>query len=284
MPQPLLEIGGNPANPLMTIAPANGFVPETYLPMLRPFIEEYRVVSVPPRPLWGDEIAPEPSPSQSWESLADDLLAAYEAFGLKEIIAVGHSFGGIASLLAALKKPEYFKAIVLLDPTIVSRQVCEWIRQAIASEQTPIASLVESARRRRNQFESIEDTYNRFKGKSVFADWDDEALKLYAEFGTVANEDGSRRLAWSPDWEAFYFSIYYADIWNILPKANNLDIPLLLIAGGASDTYVPDVAQEVAELLPNATHRSIAGHGHLFPQSAPLETAAVIKDWLEKTV
>jgi pimeloyl-ACP methyl ester carboxylesterase len=277
MPQPLLELGGNPANPLLTIAPANGFVPQTYLPMLRPFMEEYRVVSVPPRPLWGDEIVPEPSPSQSWESLADDLLAAYEAFELKEIVAVGHSFGGIASLLAALKNPQPFKAIILLDPTILPRQ-------AIFSGQAAHLSLVESARRRRNQFESIEDVYKRFKGKSVFADWDEEALKLYAEFGTVANEDGSRRLAWSPEWEAFYFSIYYADNWNILPKANDLDIPMLFIAGGASDTYQPEAAQEVAELLLKASHKSIAGHGHLFPQSAPQETAAIIKDWLEKTL
>jgi pimeloyl-ACP methyl ester carboxylesterase len=281
MPQTLLELGGDASKPLLGFAPANGFVPQSYLPMLRPLMDDYHVVSVPPRALWGDETAPVPNPSHSWETMADDLLAAYQNFGLSKLVAIGHSFGGIATVLAALKQPDYFKAIVLLDPTILSRSVCEWMREAIANGQAAHSPLAEGAKRRRNHFESVEDVYQRFKGKSVFADWDDEVLRLYAEFGTLANEDGSRRLAWSPDWEAFYFSSYYAEIWREIPRLNDLHIPLLIIGGGASDTYVPDVAQEVAQLLPRATHASIAGHGHLFPQSAPKESAALISDWLK---
>jgi pimeloyl-ACP methyl ester carboxylesterase len=282
MPQTLLELGGEQSKPILSFAPANGFVPQVYLPMLRPLMADYRVVSVPPRALWGDEAAPEPSPSQTWEAIADDLLAAYTQFGLNEIVAIGHSFGGIASLLAALKAPEQFRAIVVLDPTILSRQICEWMRQAIAEGKSAHSPLAEGARRRRNQFESIEDIYQRFKGKSVFADWDDEVLRLYAEYGTLPNPDGSRRLAWPPEWEAFYFSTYYADIWRELPKLRDLAIPMLFIEGGSSDTYVPAVAQEVAEILPNATHISIPGHGHLFPQSAPQPSAKAIQEWLEK--
>jgi pimeloyl-ACP methyl ester carboxylesterase len=281
MPQPLIELGGDISKPLLSFAPANGFVPQVYLPMLRPFMQDYRVISVPPRALWGDETPPIPSPETSWERLADDLLAAYRQFNLRELVALGHSFGGIATVLAALKEPEHFKAIVLLDPTILSREFCEWMRQAIASGQSSQSPLAQGASRRRNQFESVEDVYQRFKGKSVFADWDDEVLRLYAEYGTTANPDGSRRLTWPPEWEAFYFSSYYADVWREIPKLNALDIPLLIIGGGASDTYTPDVAKEVAELLPKATHASIAGHGHLFPQSAPKETAAVIGEWLK---
>lgn len=281
MPQTLIELGGDSSKSLLSFSPANGFVPACYLPMLRPLMQDNRVISVPPRALWGSEIAPEPKPYHSWESIADDLLAAYQQFGIGKHITIGHSIGGIATVLAALKQPEYFRAIILLDPTILSREICEWMRQAIASGQAAHSPLAEGAKRRRNQFESVEDVYQRFKGKSVFADWDDEVLRLYAEFGTIANPDGSRSLAWPPEWEAFYFSTYYADIWRELPKLNALDIPLLIIGGGASDTYTPDVAKEVAQLLPKATHSSIAGHGHLFPQSAPGEAATVIGEWLK---
>jgi pimeloyl-ACP methyl ester carboxylesterase len=283
MPQPLIELGGDKSKPVLSFSSANGFVPQVYLPMLRPFMQDYRVISVPPRALWGDQSAPVPSPEHSWEHIADDLLAAYRQFGLSEMLAIGHSIGGIATVLAALKAPEHFKAIVLLDPTILSPEICEWMRQAIASGESAHSSLAEGARRRRNQFESVEDVYQRFKGKSIFADWDDEVLRLYAEYGTTANPDGSRRLTWPPEWEAFYFSTYYADVWREIPKLNALDIPLLIIGGGASDTFTPDVAKEVAELLPKATHTSIAGHGHLFPQSAPQESSKVIQDWLAQS-
>lgn len=281
MPQPLLELGGDSAKPVLSFAPANGFVPQTYLPMLRPLMQDYRVVSLPPRALWGDEAAPEPQPHHSWESIADDLLAAYQSFGLSGFVAIGHSIGGIASALAALKEPRHFKALILLDPTILSREICEWMRQAIASGQAAHSPLAQGAKRRRNEFESVEDVYQRFKGKSIFADWHDEALRLYAEYGTVPKAEGGRRLAWPPEWEAFYFSTYYADIWRELPKLNQLNLPMLIVGGGASDTYVPAVAQEVAQILPNATHASIAGHGHLFPHSAPKEAANLIQNWLK---
>ena len=58
MPQTLLELAGDADAPILHIAPANGFPPQTYLPMLRGLSASYRVVCCPPRALWGDQAPP----------------------------------------------------------------------------------------------------------------------------------------------------------------------------------------------------------------------------------
>ena len=97
MPQPLLELGGSGAP--LHIAVANGFAPETYLPMLESVADRFRVISLPPRPLWDEP--PPPESIRTWGDFADDLLVGLRAHDLRGVIAVGHSLGALTSLIAA---------------------------------------------------------------------------------------------------------------------------------------------------------------------------------------
>lgn len=282
MPQSKIILGGEANLPLLHIASANGFVPQVYLPLLRPFMDRYHVFSLPPRALWGDGLPPPVNAQTSWRSLADDLLAAFAQYDVRDVVALGHSFGGVASLLALLQSPQLFKALILLDPTILTHEIIAMQRVAQTqglADQHPLAL---GAAHRRRTFESVQEAYARFRDRSIFADWDDEALRLYAEYGTSDASDGTRTLSWLPEWEAYYFSNAYTEIWEDLPRLNDVDVPMLIIGGGVSDTFVPETAATLREMLPRATHISIPGHGHLFPQSAPQETAQVIADWLAK--
>ena len=108
MTQPLIELCGEAGAPLLHMMPANGFPPQTYLPLLRQ-LSQFRSICMPPRALWGDE--PPPAGYRSWNADADDLLSGLEQRELRDIVLVGHSLGGIVSLLALLKAPERFKAL-----------------------------------------------------------------------------------------------------------------------------------------------------------------------------
>jgi len=44
------------------------------------------------------------------------------------VIAVGHSLGGVLSLMASIEAPHLFKAIVLLDAPIIGRLKSSLIR------------------------------------------------------------------------------------------------------------------------------------------------------------
>lgn len=278
MPQPLIDLGGKPDAPILHIALANGFPPQTYLPLLHPFMAEYRVVCLPPRALWGDQTPP--TVHQDWGILADDLLAGFDQYGLTDVVAIGHSFGAIASLLAVIKEPERFKSLVLLDPTILMPDILKLIEGAWAQGIQDQIPPVQGAMRRRAEFASVEDAFERFRSKRLFSDWSDEVLRLYVEHGTQPKSDSDGvELTWSPAWEAYYFSTVHQTIWDDLPALDGL-APTLILRGGTSDTFTTEACDQVKALVPSATYAEVAGHGHLFPQSAPDETAKVIQGWL----
>lgn len=279
MPQTLLELGGPADAPLMHIAPANSFPPQTYLPMLRRLTDRYRALCFPPRALWGDQ---RPPPELGdWHDLADDLLRAFDKWQLDEIVLIGHSFGGVASMLAAIKEPERFLALVMLDPTILSQDRLDWLKRATeqnALDQTP---LVRGALRRRRSFENRDMAFERFRSRPHFADWSDEALRLYVDHGLRERSDSQGfELVWSVEWEVYYYSTVYQRIWEDLPDLDKL-LPILIIRGGASDTFEQSDQHAVGALVPSATVCVIEGQGHLFPQSAPDETGALIRSWLD---
>ncbi len=278
MPQPLYTFGG--AGPVMHLAIANGFPPQIYAPLLQPFTSRYRVVCLLPRALWPERPEPPDQPG-SWRSLGDDLLAGMREYGLTGVIAVGHSFGGIASMLAALDEPERFHALILLDPTILPPERVQMLKMAKETGQTEQIPLVQTARRRRREFESANDAYTYFKTKSLFKDWPDETVLLYAESITRPSSSGNGvELVWSPEWEAHYYRSMYTEIWETLPRLRGL-LPTLVIRGGTTDTFVEEAAAQMKSLVPDATYLEIPGHGHLFPQSAPEETRQVMETWLD---
>src|SRR5260221_7697252 len=105
--------------PLVNLAYANGFPPQIYQAALEPLLNDYHVISLHARPLWGDS-APAPESLTSWEQLGDDLLAALEEFTDQPVIGIGHSVGGVATMIAAVKRPDRFSRLVLIEPTLLS--------------------------------------------------------------------------------------------------------------------------------------------------------------------
>lgn len=281
MPQTLIELTGDPSAPILNLMPANGFPAQTYLPMLRN-LGGFRAISLPPRALWGDQAAP--TRFGSWRDAADDLLQGLERFDLRDIVAVGHSLGGVLSMLALIKVPARFRALIMLDPVLLPQDTLDMLAQARDAGSIDAMPLVQGARRRRQFFDSRDDAYSRFREKPIFADWPAEALSLYVEHGLRSRQNGACfELSWSPEWEAYYFSTVYHDIWRDLPKLNEM-APTLIIRAGHSNTFPAASYARAQSLAPGAAFHEMKGQGHLFPQAAPLETARVISDWLGATL
>ncbi len=277
MTYPLYDFGGS--GPILHIAVANGFPPQSYLPALQPLTTRYRVVCLPPRALWPDSDRVEKP--VSWETMADDLLAGLQAHSLTGVVAIGHSFGAIASMLAVIKEPERFRALALLDPTILpdhALQMVEQMREKRIIHQMPLAR---GARRRRQDFPTIDEAYNYWRARKLFASWPEESLRHYTGGMLQPTAEGNGyRLTWPPEWEAHYYETIHTRPWAIVDQLRGL-LPTLVVAGGTTDTFVEASSRRMRERLPDATYRTIPDHGHLFPQSAPDETRAVISGWLD---
>jgi pimeloyl-ACP methyl ester carboxylesterase len=275
--QTLYEFGGNGA--VMHLAVANGFPPQTYTPLLQPFTARYRVVSLPPRPLWHEP--PPPESIHSWRSLADDLLAGLRDYDLRDVIAIGHSFGCVASMLAVIEEPNRFRALILLDPTFLPPRLLRLIDVARIFRFDGRQPLVNGALRRRQYFANRDEAFAYWRSKPLFRDWSDDALWLYTDSMTRPAPDGGLRLTWSPEWEARYYRTIFTHSWREIPKLRGL-LPTLAIRGTTTNTFAESSARKFRDMLPDADYAEIEGHGHLFPQSAPEETRRLIEGWLEK--
>jgi pimeloyl-ACP methyl ester carboxylesterase len=273
---PLFEFGGS--GPVINLSLANGFPPQTYQPVFEPLTRQYRVVCLLPRALWQNGALPQDM--RSWHVLADDLLAGLRAHNLTEVIAVGHSVGAVVSMLAILAEPARFRALIMLDPAIMPPLVLGTIkvlRLLGLSEQFP---LVKKARHRRRDFATVEAAYTYFKNKALFANWPDDSVQRYARSVTrPTGNGGGLTLAWSPDWEAQYFKTIYTGAWGAVRQLKGV-LPVLVIRGSATDTFTRPAADFMRRLLPDVTCVEVAGHGHLFPQSAPVQTRQIIAGWL----
>lgn len=263
----------------MHLAIANGFPPPTYSAFVGPLVARHRVFTVPPRALWPG-IGPPPEAAGTWDHLADDLLAAWRAEGLDRLVAVGHSFGGVASLMAAVREPARVAALVLMDPTIMPRaemaRLAELRRRGVAARSV----LVEGALKRRSRFASVDEAFRFWREKSLFRRWRDATLHRYASSMTRPAEDGDGvTLTWSPAWEAWYYRSFQTDTWDY---AGRLDrrIPLLVLVGAESTTVSAETVVEMGQVWPWATIRVIPGCGHLFPQELGAEAGDIVAGWL----
>ena len=272
---PYLAFGGS-GLPLYFLH-ANGYPPECYLPLITRLSERHIVLSMRQRPLWPDS---RPEDIADWQPLTDDFLHFLDEHQTGGSICVGHSVGGIVALRAALRQPERFRVLILIDPVLFPPYIIHtWQVIRFLGLGYPLHPLVLAARDRRQHFDDLDWLFNGYRRKPVFRYMDDPALRAYVEGIACPGEHGYK-LCYSVAWEMriYYTSIWRdMDIWRGLP---GLKIPLLFIRGADTDTFWASTARRVLRKIPTARVITIPKATHLVPLECPDEVYQVIKDFL----
>ncbi len=252
---------------------ANGFPPESYKLLLHDLSARFRVSAFAARPLWP---ASDPSDFSSWGDLAEDLRGSMEAHGFSQVTCVGHSLGGVLSLMAAAADPKLFNALALIDPVVFSGfHSLFWgtLKSLGFGRRLP---LIRGARKRRDRFPDLDAVRLAYAGKSVFSTWDSEALDDYVRTAFVETGEGDVELRYSKDWEARIFELTPASVWADLRR---VEVPMLVLRGASSDTFLTGAAERVKRELPNATVLEIPDTTHFLPMERPATVARSIIDW-----
>jgi pimeloyl-ACP methyl ester carboxylesterase len=274
----LHDFGGD--GPTIHLAQANGFAPGAYRLLAKALQPGTHAIALPARPLWPDS---RPASAPTWHPLADDLIEGLDALGLGaqgmgSIIGVGHSLGGVLTLWAAIRRPDLFRAAVLIDPVILPPSWLWTLRVLRAVGLRERQPLVQGALRRRRSWPSREACFEQYRGKALFADWSDDALWDYVESGTRPQEGNGVELVYPPKWEAHIFATTPTRIWRDVPK---LRIPTLVIRGERSKIFLPAAQARMARYLPQARFITIPNAGHLLTMEHPMETGSAIRAFLE---
>lgn len=201
----------------------------------------------------------------------DEVLAAVDAVGGGPIVAAGHSLGAVTLLKAELARPGTFSALWVFEPVMVPPE--------LGADRAP-TMLIEASRRRRMEFDSVDDAVTRFCSKPPYANCEADAVRAYVETGTYPVEDGRVRLSCSGEIEA---RIYESNERRPLDEVAPITIPVVVAAGAEvamGNDLPPMVAPLIAEALGNGRLELFDGLTHFGPMENGAVVAAAIVEHL----
>lgn len=276
---PYDDFGGH--GPVLHFSHPNAYTPRCFRRFLMPFTAHYHVMAAHHRALWYlSPGAPDVAPADAfddWNLIADDLLRFLDQQRLEGIIGVGHSLGAVATMKAALREPQRFRALVLIEPVFLPPAVLDAARahpQAAAERPFVLA-----ARRRRDRWPDRQAAFDRYREKRVFANFPDETLWDYVNEGLHDDATtGEVVLSFPRAWEAAFYAHPPLDVWDEIPR---LSLPTLAVRGAASDTLFPDAWALWQTLQPSAAFLEMSDAGHMLTLEAPDDAATVVLHWLE---
>ncbi len=249
-------------------AHANAYPPGSYLPIIEALAEKHQVVSYLQRPLW--KPTPDPSGLKSWHDLADDVIDFFDQNKMKNVVVVGHSLGAVTAFMAAQRRPDLIKAMVMIEPVALPWFFC-WLTRAFPSMVKKRLTIIQKALGRPNRFESKQAAFDFHRKPRAFKRISDENLWHYIDAGIVA-EDHEFRLAYPREWEARV----YATATYFRGQLLHSKLPVLGMRGAHSNTIDEKFWLQWKR---NSNHRFVdfPDAGHLLPLEEP---DAVIKQLL----
>jgi pimeloyl-ACP methyl ester carboxylesterase len=215
------------------------------------------------RPLWP---ASDPASFGDWFELADDLSQELERREIRGAVGVGHSLGAVITLLAAVKDPGLFSAVVAIDPVLLAGWISVmWgaMKAIGVGDQLP---LVRAARTRTDFFADRGETIEAYRSRKMFRRWRPEVFDDYWEAALVEDGQAGWTLRYPRRWEARIFRVSPHDVW---PHLRSLRVPSLFIQGEYSDSFDPAAVRKVQRQVPTARLARFEGHGHCVPMECP---------------
>jgi pimeloyl-ACP methyl ester carboxylesterase len=120
---------------------------------------------------------------------------------------VGHSLGGILSLMCAARHPELVRGVLLIDSPVLGGWRATTLGLAKRTALVGALSPGRISQKRRHHWPDAESALESFQQKKSFARWDPQVLRDYIAHGTH-DEGGQRVLSFDRDIEtAIYNSL-----------------------------------------------------------------------------
>ena len=277
------------SGPPLIFLHANGYPPEAYRTFLEPFLNTYQVSAIYMRPFWPGS---NPEDFRDWLGFRDDYLDYLHARKVniqrsgtitktRKIIGVGHSVGAMSTIMAAIKEPDHFKALVLIEPVLFSRLRGIFMRLISPLKLTRrFHPLVKRTLKRKTRFPDLETMYQNYRKKPIFNRLSDVVLKDYVQGLASRNPDESISLGYSPEWEARIYEISGIADWYVWRNLSRVDLPVLVIRGAITDTLWASTLDQMVNKLPHGKPYTMEGAGHLTPLEEPQLTAGIIREFL----
>jgi len=172
---------GESSLPILHFVHGNGFPTGTYSEFLKRLAPNYQI-----RALDMHGHNPDYPVTDSWPHLVDELIASIELASARSapVILLGHSLGGMLSLMAAKKRPDLVRCVVMLDSPVVAGWRARVLQIAKLMRADILVPPAKNSVKRRKSWADEEEAYQHFFAKPAFAIWPEPVLRDYISYGT----------------------------------------------------------------------------------------------------
>ncbi|NDC60612.1 MAG: alpha/beta hydrolase [Betaproteobacteria bacterium] len=204
---------------------------------------------------------------------AKPLVAAHKG----PVVLVGHSLGGMLSLMLAALHPEMANAVVMVDAPAVAGWQANVLRLSKKLSLTRKFSPGAVSQKRRNQWANLDEVRAHFASKKHFARWHPLVLEDYVQHGTheaMIKGQVQRILSFSRDIETQIYNSVPHNLERLI-KRHPLKCPVSLVAARHSrEMHI--AGGEFTKRITNSRITILDGT-HLVPMESPIATAAAIE-------
>ena len=257
--------------PLLHFTHGNGFPAGVYSRYLDGLRERYDVrVS--------DMVGHDPAypVSDGWPGLVDELAARLDRYGQPAIL-VGHSLGGMLSLMVARQHPALARCVVMLDSPVVTGWRAFLLRHAKRTGWADRFSPARASQKRRMLWPDARAAHAHFAAKDIFQAWAPGVLDDYIAHGLKAHGEGVQ-LRFDRDVEtAIYRGLPHHMARIVKPP---FPVPVGFI-GGTRSAELRQAGLTGTRKLGGEHFLPIEG-GHLFPMESPVEAAGLTRQMIDK--
>ena len=214
----------------------------------------------------------------NWQKMANTVAdAIYRQANVKDdgpLIGIGHSMGGVLTLLAAVKYPDLFSEIILLDPVLFQTEMIIAQQLMRATGTWRQSALVKSVANRTATWPSLNNMKDSIASKSFYKAWHPQVISDYCEFSASANNNATVQLDCQPSWEASIFGSYPKGLWQAV---HHIEIPVEILIAAKTYFFIPKAVKRAAKVNKNIQWQTFGQH-HCFPMEQPQATAKAITD------
>ncbi|ASU38468.1 alpha/beta hydrolase [Herbaspirillum sp. meg3] len=258
--------------PILHFAHANSYPAGTYGMFFDLLREHYDVRALPMH-----AHNPKYPVDDGWRKLGKELGEELAQRYNEPVILVGHSMGGILSLLAGRKRPDLVRCVVMLDSPIVAGWRASALHLAklfkIESKRSPAVASI----KRRNAWPDMEAAYQHYAAKAMFAAWPERVLRDYVTAGIEPEPSGGVKLRFTRETE----TAVYRTIPHHLGALARRQYPVPIgFVGGTNSAECRLAGLAATKKLVGPYFRQIPG-GHLFPMESPEAAAGATHEMIQ---
>lgn len=257
------------SRPILAFAHANGIPGHSYDTFLAPFQERFDVRVVE---CLGQD--PRYPVDKDWLSLSlelEEFLAPLP----KPIVGLGHSMGAVLMFWVAHRHPDWFQALIMLDPPVANGPQVALLRLAKLTGFGNRLSPARKSKGRLDYWANWDDVQSYFGSRALFKAFDPRSLENYLQAGLERHGDGWR-LRFRPEVEVAVFQATPTGVTR-LPR---LQVPGALITAEGSPDLFQNGGRRHARR--HRMKRLFAPGSHMYPLERPESSAKLVLDTLDE--